>query len=176
MAGPPSVESVTVSCLMNAHYHASREAFLDNVHRWFMFGVIAFGAAALVDIFPDGEKDWLKAVLSAGAALLGALDLTFDLSNRARNHAFMRRRYFDLLAEVRGGKKTTSEAKVCLERYSGDEEPPYRVLLLACWNLAQAGVYGIDAKGFEITKLGLATKNLFRRPGAMYPVREPSQP
>jgi len=30
---------------MNARYHATREAFLDNVHRWFMFTVIALGAA-----------------------------------------------------------------------------------------------------------------------------------
>src|SRR3954463_13568058 len=77
MADNPSAEIMTVSCLMNAHYHSSREAFLDNVHRWFMFGVIAFGAAALVDILPSYDRDWLKALFSALAAMLGALDLTF---------------------------------------------------------------------------------------------------
>ena len=39
-------------CLMNARYHSAREAFLDTVHRWFMFAVIAFGAVAVVDLAP----------------------------------------------------------------------------------------------------------------------------
>ncbi len=175
MATASDVEAISISCLQNAHYHAGREAFLDTVHRWFMFGVVALGAAALIDVFPDNRKEWLKALCSAGAALLGALDITFDLSNRARVHSMMRRRYFDLLADVREGKKTPTEARVCLERYSGDEEPPYRVLLLACWNLAQTGVYGSNASSFEITKWGLATKNFFRRPGAIYRVKESSK-
>lgn len=133
----PSLENITASCLMNAHYHSGREAFLDNVHRAFMFGVIAFGAAALVDILPDGDKVWVKSTFSAIAAILGALDLTFDLSNRARAHAMMKRRYFDLLAEVREKTKSTSYAKACLDRYSGDESPPYFSLLFSCWNHAQ---------------------------------------
>ncbi len=147
---------------MNAHYHAGREAFLDNVHRWLMFGVIAFGAAALVDIFPDAERTSIKPALSAIAAMLGALDLTFDLSNRARNHSMMRRRYFDLIADVREGIKTTAQAKVCLDRYSGDESPPYIALLFACWNQAQKSVYGFDAKQAEIKWYVRLTKNLFR--------------
>ena len=46
-------EAVTISCLTNAQYHASREAFLDTVHRWFMFTVIALGATALLDVIPE---------------------------------------------------------------------------------------------------------------------------
>ncbi len=164
------IEAIAISCLTNAHYHASREAFLDTTHRWFMFGVIALGTAALVDIFPSEKKDWIKGFCSAGAAVLGALDLTFDLSNRARMHSMMRRRYFELLANVREGTKTPNEARVCIERFSGDEEPPYEVLFLACWNRAQESVYGNTAIKYKITRWGLATKNLFRRPGARYPV------
>jgi hypothetical protein len=170
-----SLEAISVSCLTNAHYHAGREAFLDTVHRWFMFGVIVLGGAALVDIFPDDKKVWIKGLCSAGAALLGALDLTFDLSNRARLHSMMRRRYYDLIANVREGKITPAEARGYLERYSGDEEPPYRVLLLACWNVAQTSVHGKNAKGFTIPRRALITKNFLRRPGADYPVREPLQ-
>lgn len=170
-----TIEGVTVSCLMNAHYHGGREAFLDTVHRWFMFGVIALGAAALVDVIAGPTKEPIKALCAAGAALLGALDLTFDLSNRARMHSMMKRRYFDLLADVREGRKTLAEGKVCLERYSGDEEPPYRVLLLACWNLAQRGVYGFEARSFAVTRRAMLFKNFFRRPGAHFRVIDPAR-
>ncbi len=156
-------DEVKISCLMNAHYHAAREAFLDTVHRWFMFGVVVFGAAALVDILPP-ESTWLKGVLSAGAASLGALDLTFDLSNRARAHAMMKRRYYEVLADLRERRKTVDEVRVCLDRFSADEEPAYRVLLLACWNAAQKSVYGDTAKALKISKVALAFKNLLRRP------------
>lgn len=165
-----AVEAIAISCLTNAHYHASREAFLDTTHRWFMFCVIALGTAALMDIFPSEKKDWIKGFCSAGAAIFGALDLTFDLSNRARMHSMMRQRYFELLANVREGAKTPNEARVCIERFSGDEEPPYEVLYLASWNRAQESVYGNTAIKYKITKWGLATKNFFWRPGARYPV------
>jgi len=59
-AAASEIEAIAISCLTNAHYHASREAFLDTTHRWFMFGVIALGTAALVDIFPSEKKDWIK--------------------------------------------------------------------------------------------------------------------
>ena len=167
----------TVSCLTNAHYHSAREAFLDTLHRWFMFFVIALGAAALTDVLPK-ILNWLlgivvdvalvKEACSAGAAILAALDLTFDLSNRARAHAMMKRRYFELLAALRQGKKTAEEVHVCLDEFSADEEPPYRVLYLTCWNLAQMTVFGHRAKRFEIGFWDRLFKNWWRRPAAKY--------
>jgi hypothetical protein len=151
MAPATILERVTVSCLTNTHYHSCREAFLDTVHRWFMFFVIALGAAALTDVLPrllnlaSGitiDTALVKELCAAGAAVLAALDLTFDLSNRARSHAMMRRRYFELLAKVRAAKMTPAEAMVCLDEFSADEEPPYHVLHLICWNEAQRSVYG----------------------------------
>jgi hypothetical protein len=163
---------------MNAHYHAGREGFLDTVHRWFMFGVIAFGAAALADLVPpsaaavDGQHGhfWLKAAFAAGSALLGALDLTFDLSNRARSHSMMRRRYFSLLADLKAGRKMPEEVEVCLEEYSADEEPPYRILLFTCWNAAQATVYGKTADRYQVGLVGRLCKNFLRLHSVTYPV------
>src|SRR5258708_11303151 len=105
-----SLTALRCSCLMNARYHATREAFLDNVHRWFMFAVIALGAAALIDVFPRATAPQgaigLKELFAASAAIIAALDLTFDLSNRARTHALMKRRYFELIADLVEGEKT----------------------------------------------------------------------
>jgi hypothetical protein len=184
ISGPTSAEAralegCIISCLTNAQYHASREAYLDTLHRWFMFFVIALGAAALTDAMPKlvehtvGYK-WdvglVKEICAAGAAILAALDLTFDLSNRARAHSMMKRRYFELLADLRENQKSHEEVKVCLERFSADEEPAYRVLFLACWNTAQQTVYGGKALQYQITFLGNLFKNWFRRPAADYPV------
>lgn len=142
---PEAIEACTVSCLTNAQYHASREAFLDTIHRWVMFLVIAFGGAALTDILPrltGADAKLTTDLLVAASAILAALDLTFDLSNRARTHAMMKRRYFELLADLREGHKTPEHVKVCIEQFSADEEPQFRVLFLTCWNAAQEAVYG----------------------------------
>jgi hypothetical protein len=102
MATATPLEKATISCLTNARYHSGREAWLDSVHRWFMFLVIALGAAALADALPkvfgvllsvELNGDFIKEVCAAGAAIIAALDLTFDLSNRARAHSMMKRRY-----------------------------------------------------------------------------------
>jgi hypothetical protein len=167
------LEARTLTCIANAQYHSSREAFLDTVHRWFMFLVIAMGAAALTDVLPrllHSEVATVKEMFAASAAILAALDLTFDLSNRARAHAMMKRRYFELLADLREGQKSPDQVEVCLERFSADEEPLYRVLYLACWNSAQMTVFGKKAKRFQISFFGNLFKNWARRPAANYPV------
>jgi hypothetical protein len=46
------IDECTIDCLSNALYHSNREAFLDALHRWFMFFVIVLGAAALTDVLP----------------------------------------------------------------------------------------------------------------------------
>jgi hypothetical protein len=182
VAGRSGLEGRTVTCLANAQYHSSREAFLDTVHRWFMFLVIAMGAAALTDVLPrllhwalgvQAEPAAVKEICAASAAILAALDLTFDLSNRARAHSMMKRRYYELLADLREGTKTPEQVKACLDRFSADEEPVYRVLHLACWNSAQASIHGRKAKQFQISFWGNLFKNWWRRPGVIYPVAEP---
>jgi hypothetical protein len=161
--------SERASCLLNAHYHAAREGFLDTTHRWFMLGVIIFGASAFADLIPHAvESGWLKGLFGAGAALLGGLDLTFDLSNRARSHALMKRRYFELLADMRDGVKTADQVRSCLDRFSAEEEPPYRVLLLICRNRAQSEVRGNEAKLFRIPRRHRLIKNIFRMSSVDY--------
>lgn len=168
-ASAATLRSVQANCLMNARYHAAREAFLDTVHRWLMFGVIGTGAGtvstAAVEI---GGVPWLSTAFGAAAALCGALDLTFDLSNRARSHALMKRRYFELLADVESGLKSVSEAEVCVRRYWADEEPPYHALLAGCWNAACDSVYGDEQEHYEIPPWHRALQSVIRFEGVRY--------
>jgi hypothetical protein len=156
---------------MNARYHATREAFLDNVHRWFMFAVIALGAAALIDIFPQTNSHGavgLKEIFAATAAIIAALDLTFDLSNRARTHSLMKRRYFELIADLVAKDKTPEQVEACIERFNADEEPAYHALIATSYNAAQEMVYGKDAYSYAIPRFHLACKNFWRFGGTTY--------
>jgi hypothetical protein len=157
-------DAVRIRCLTNARYHASREAFLDGVHRWFMFGVIALGAGAVVDLFSIA----LRGIFAAGAATLGALDLTFDLSSRARLHSLMKRRYFELLADLSEGGTSLKEAESLLNRYSADEGPSYQALLAASRDAAQEMVRGDNASRYHIPRIHLWLRNIFRFGGEHY--------
>ena len=169
------LDGFKVNCLMNARYHATREAFLDGVHRWFMFGVVALGAGA-VATFTQGIAglNWLDSAMAALAAVLGALDLTFDLSNRARAHALMKRRYFELLADVADERRDLRDAEACLHRYAADEEPAYHAIICISWNAAQEMVYGDEAYQFSIPWHHRIFQNFWRFGGVKYNVVKPA--
>lgn len=163
------IRGIRVICLMNARYHAAREAFLDSVHRWLLFGVIGAGASAVATLaLQFADYAWLNPAFGALAAVFGALDLAFDLSNRARGHSMMKRRYFELLADVEEGQKTVAQADVCLHRYSAEEEPAYHALLMASWNVVQETVYGARIDQYVIPIRHRLLQNLWRFEGANY--------
>lgn len=164
---PATAASVEINCLMNARYHSAREAFLDTVHRWFMFSIVLTGATAISGLF-DGVPQ-INVIFGAIAALLGAADLALDLSNRARTHALMKRRYFELLADMRDGYKTIEQAQACCHRYSADEEPAYQALLMGSWNAAQEMLFGDQAQLVKIPYRHRLLQNIRRYESRTYP-------
>lgn len=160
-------DRLRVLCLMNCRYHASREAFLDGVHRWFMFIVILLGTAAFVD-FAGSHIIHVKEWFGALAAVIAAMDLAFDLSNRARTHSQMKRRYFELLADFGEEKLTPVQARACIDRYSADEEPAFQTVISISWNAAQETVFGDKAHRFEIGWWDRLTRHFVRRGAARY--------
>ncbi len=169
---PAAIDAFRVDCLMNARYHSAREAFLDSVHRWLMLGVILSGSFAVVDLVgadvPAAATVLVKAVLAALPVAFGALDLTFDLSNRARIHGQMKRRYFELLADVADRSKTVEQAAAAMHRCSADEEPAYHALLATAWNAAQVMVYGDEARRYALPWSARFLKQVFRFEGTTF--------
>lgn len=159
------VDGVRCDLLMNARYHSSREAFLDTVHRVLMFLIIVMGAAAVTDLL---NAPWVKGVFAAFAVVFAAFDLTADLSNRARCHALLKRRYFELLAELTAGRSAV-EIEAHMHRLSAEEEPAFHALLAVSWNAAQEMVYGKFADEYKIPRRHKWLKNI-RRYGMKYPV------
>jgi hypothetical protein len=133
-----------------------------------MFGVIVSGAVPVLDLFVstdtgDHHTTWpVKAVMGAGALICGTLDLVFDLSNRARAHSLMKRRYFELLANLVEGQVDLTHAMACLNRFSADEEPAYHALIAGSWNAAQEMVYGDRAMKYDVPAWQMFLKNVFR--------------
>ncbi len=156
------VEGLRCDLLMNARYHASREAFLDTAHRLLMFLIIVFGAAAVTDLLNAiAWVSWIKGILAAAVVIFAATDLTADISNRARTHALMKRRYFEMLADLTSGKNPrVIESQ--MYRYGGDEEPAFHALMATSWNAAQEMVYGDHADRYHVPPHHRALKNVHR--------------
>jgi hypothetical protein len=113
----------------------------------------------------------MKELFAACSAVIAALDLTFDLSNRARAHAMQKRRYFEPLSQLNSGEKSPDQVRVCIDQYSADEEPQYRIMIFACWNSAQLTIYGEDAQRIDIPVVAGWFKNWLRRPSAHYDLK-----
>jgi hypothetical protein len=174
-ATPAVIDALRCDLLMNARYHSSREAYLDTLHRVLMFLIIVLGAAAVTDLI--GPAPWAhiaKGAAAAFAVVFAAIDLTADLSNRARQHALMKRRYFELLADLIANKKPL-DVESLMHRFSADEEPVFNALLATCWNAAQEMVYGDHADAYDIPWWHKPLKNLVRF-GRKYDVIKGSRP
>jgi hypothetical protein len=165
----PTLRQIQKECIFNMHYHAGREAYLDASHRWLMFLVIVFGTSAVVDIFPS--LPWVKVALSAAVAFMGALDLTFDLSGRARNHAVMKRRYSDVLTSCLRSADELAVARSSLMELAGEEEPAYLALIALSHNMAETQVYGDDDQHLHVPWHHKKLKNIVRFEGANYSLK-----
>lgn len=163
---------IRLNLLVNARYHSAREAYLDRAHRWLMFGVILFGAGAFANVV--GPR-WQPFVALA-PVLCGALDLVFDLSGRARSHSFMKRRYFELLAEFAEGRKSVLQANACATRFNAEEEPAFQALLKLCWNATEEAERGERANCYKISWFQNLTKNLLSHEAASFSHKETSNP
>lgn len=130
-------EHVEFDLVRSAIYHGARMRFYDRLHRWFMFAVILTGTSAVASILSDyGVR---SAGLALAAALLGAADIAFGFSGRARDHDFLRRQYYELLAKLVERQNDENIASIVhcdMLRLSAQEPPPLRALDAIAYNSA----------------------------------------
>lgn len=105
-----------VDCLRNARYHEDRERFFARIHKMAMFTVVASGTATFA---------WLRAApyLAGVITLAGLLDLVFDISGKARLHASLRRRIYDILAQLEDPIRSLENLREQAVRVYADEPP-----------------------------------------------------
>jgi hypothetical protein len=105
-----------IDCLRNARYHEDRERFFARIHKGSMFFVVASGTATFA---------WIRAAaFFAGIiTLVGLLDLVFDVSGKARLHASLRRRVYDILAQAEDPTRSLDSLREQAVRVYADEPP-----------------------------------------------------
>jgi hypothetical protein len=138
-SGPPPTEGSTITereafqitLLRNSHYHEDRERFFAWWHKVTMF-VVVLGAIAT---FAPVEKYWIAALVIAFA---GLVDLVFDVSGRARLHASLRRRIYDLLAEAQDNDVDLSKMRKRAIDVYADEPPCMHAVNALAYNSAMA--------------------------------------
>ena len=112
-------------------YHQRRRGFYDSFHKAVMFLIVVLGSAAFAEVIVEAPY------LAAAAAVLAAIHLVWGLSNRARDHEILFRRFSDLAIKIRSEEATSeSYASWKKERISieTDEPPIFKALEADCDN------------------------------------------
>jgi hypothetical protein len=106
-----------IECLANTHYHQDRERYFARWHKIAMFVVVLGGAATFAPVI---RQYWIGGI---AVTLAGLLDLVFDVSGKARLHASLRRRIYDILADSQDGNIDLAKLKKrAIDVYA--DEPP----------------------------------------------------
>ena len=125
-------------------YHQRRRAHFDWCHRAMMFLVLVAGSGATADFFGAAK------ILAFLTAVLGALDLVWGPSTRARDHEVLFRRFTDLAVEIRRlATPTDADVRRLVERrltIEADEPPIYWALEASCYNEV-AAAWGRERHG-----------------------------
>ncbi len=144
-----AINEAKFCALLNGKYHADREAFLDSWDRLITFGVLAAGATAFLDVF--GVH--FQKLGAASLALFALVQLVYGLPVKARKHAFLRERYFEISSRLANGDLKAAAANGSMLNLAGQEDPPYFAVHAIAENWATRAVYG-DKKPLPC-KIGL---------------------
>lgn len=125
--------------LRNAIYHTERSKFFNLLSRSLNFIVIVLGAAAVGKITAHyaGFDNWIE----LGIVVFATVQLVFDFGGRAGTHAFLQKRYYDVLADMEmnsdvDSPKVRKRWSAKLLTIAGDEPIIMRALDALAYNSA----------------------------------------
>jgi hypothetical protein len=131
-------ERTQFECIKNAAYHDDRERHFARLHKFIMFVVVLSGTAAFGAIV--GKEGVLASAFALLSTAAGVADLVFDLDGRARLHASLKRRCYDLLARAGLGEDSRA-INAAVTRMYADEPPTMHSVNSVAFNAA------VDALG-----------------------------
>jgi hypothetical protein len=120
-------DSFLIECLRDTRYHEDRERYFARWHKFAMFVVVVSGTATFANW---ASLPWIGAVVT----LAGLLDLVFDVSGKARLHASLRRRVYDILAQIEDPSRQLDPLKEQLVRVYADEPPTMHAANMVAFN------------------------------------------
>jgi hypothetical protein len=120
-------DSFLIECLRDTRYHEDRERYFARWHKFAMFVVVVSGTATFANW---ASLPWIGAVVT----LAGLLDLVFDVSGKARLHASLRRRVYDILAQLGDPNRKLDPLREQLVRVYADEPPTMHAANMVAFN------------------------------------------
>ncbi len=136
-------DNLRFNVLRNALYHSARFRSLERINRFFNFVVLMLGASVIANV--AGSLGLDQRWLGGAVAVVGSLQLVFDLGGAARDHQVLQRDYYYLLASI---EELVSPTEVQLAdfnaemvRITGNEMPTLRAIDAKAYNDA------LDAQG-----------------------------
>ena len=165
-------ENLRFNTVRNALYHTARRRSYEFWARCFNFLVIILGTAAASDFL---QRFGIEMVYpSIAVAIVGAVQLVFDPSGRARTHQVLQRDYYRLLAEIEM-KHVCEEDDLArwrgeLARIAADEPPVLRAIDAKAYNdaLDALGTYNGETERLVIPWSQRVAGNLFYFEGHAY--------
>jgi hypothetical protein len=132
-----------IDCLRNARYHEDRERFFARIHKIAMFIVVVSGTATFA---------WVRAApyFAGVITLAGLMDLVFDVSGKARLHASLRRRIFDILAQSEDSTRSVESLREQAVRVYADEPPCMQAVNHIAYNGAMEFLHRPRAYHYKI--------------------------
>ena len=154
--------------LMNSYYHADRQAFFGSLDRLCKFAVFMLSASIASKACELMRIN--AALIDIALVTTASLHMVGEFGGKAKDHEFLCRRYFDLLAETDGDK-----VEATLVQLSAEEAPTLRAVLAVAYNRALDSV-AMDAGGAAFGRRNVATwrwalRHFFSFSGADFPLR-----
>jgi hypothetical protein len=131
-------EDLVIELLRNARYHEDRERFFARIHRTAMFVTVASGTATFAWL---KTEPWTAPWFVGLITLAGLLDLVFDVSGKARLHASLRRRVYDVLAQTEDPSRNVESLREQAVRVYADEPPCMHAANIIAFNGAMESLH-----------------------------------
>jgi hypothetical protein len=105
------IDHLRFEATVNGRYHTSRQGWYELMHRCCMFVVVIGGAGAVAEAVGQGARySWIVALIPT---IAGTIDLVFDFSAKAAQHARLQEKSYEIVAEI---DQSTDDSKAICKR------------------------------------------------------------
>ena len=139
-------------CDRGARYHTHRHTFFDWCHRWMMVAVLVSGSSAVAILSgafgPEVAGGVVSIVIMLIPTTVGAISVVWNLTDRARDHAFLARRFYQIAKSINveeAGPERIENWRIEILSAFQEEPAVFYALNAECYNAATRALgYGDD--------------------------------